>query len=202
MHDLAEASTTPAIVPASLRVTLACGQNLVSAEFAGMRPLPSAPTVYTPFHWTPGPEQAPTLAVAPVFLGVGEGGRLFVDLALAPSVITVTGRKRVRDELGAELVNRLGAAIREGARRFAAVVAGAPFDLDLLVVDPIRVGTLDDFDPTTLPEPVDVCFVFCSPARPADAQAVQRLSTPGGRRRIVPILVDDVVAADWSLFGR
>ena len=61
--------------------------------------------------------------MAPVFLGVGEGGCLFVDLALAPSVITVTGRQRVRDELGAELVNRLGAAIREGARRFAVVAA-------------------------------------------------------------------------------
>lgn len=204
MYDLAAAPvpTTPAIVPASLRVTLAYGQDLVSAEFSGLRPLPSAPTVYSAFHWTPAPDQVPTLAVAPIFLGVGEGGCLFVDLALAPSVITVTGRQRVREELGAELVNRLGAAIRDGARRFAVVVAGRPFHPDLIVVDPIRVERLDDFDPTRLADFVDVCFVVCSLTAPADAQAVHRLSAPRPGRRIVPILVDEVVAADWSLFAR
>ena len=204
MYDLAAAPVVPApaTLPAALRVTLAYGPDLVTAEFSGLRPLPSAPTVYQAFHWTPAPDRVPTLAIAPVFLGVGEGGCLFVDLALAPSVITVTGRKRVREELGAELVNRLGAAIRAGNRRIAVVVAGRPFHPDLVVVDPLRVPRVADLDPAALPEQVEVCFVVCSLAVPADGQAVHRLGAPGGRRRIVPILVDDVVAADWSLYAR
>ena len=201
MHDLADAALPP-VVPASLHVTLAFGQDLVAADFTGMRPLPSAPTVYTPFHWTAAPDQLPTLAIAPVFLGVGEGGCLFVDLALAPGVITVTGQRRVRSELGAELVNRLGVAVREGAKRFAVVVAGTPFHPDLLVVDPIRVDSPSEFDEAAvLPAPVEVCFVACAIGTPADAQWIHSLVRSTGRR-IVPILVDDVVAADWSLYAR
>ena len=200
MHELVDASL-PAVIPASLHVTLAFGQDLVSADFTGMRPLPSAPTVYTPFHWTPGPDQQPTLAIAPVFLGIGEGGCLFVDLALAPGVVTVTGQERVRAELGAELVNRLGVAVREGAKRFAVAVAGTPFHPDLLVVDPIQVASPGEFDESKLPPAVEVCFLACSMSAAADAQAIHGLARSSGRR-IVPLLVDDVVAADWSLYGR
>ena len=200
MTELVDASQS-AVLPASLHVTLAFGQDLVSADFSGMRPLPTAPTVYTPFHWTPGPDQPPTLAIAPIFLGVGEGGCLFVDLALAPGVITVTGQQRVRSELGAELVNRLGVAIREGARRYAVVVAGAPFHPDLMVVDPIRIGSPSEFDQALLPAAAEVCFVVCAMGTPADAQWIHGLAKTAGRR-VVPILVDDVVAADWSLYAR
>jgi hypothetical protein len=200
VHELVDASL-PAVIPASLHVTLAFGQDFLSGDFSGMRPLPTAPTVYTPFHWTPGPEQQPTLAIAPVFLGIGEGGCLFVDLALSPGVITVTGDPRVRTELGAELVNRLGVAIREGAKRFAVAVAGTPFHPDLLTVDPIQVNSPGEFDESKLPPSAEVCFLACSLSTPADAQAIQGLARTAGRR-IVPILVDDVVAADWSLYGR
>jgi hypothetical protein len=166
-----------------------------------MRPLPTAPTVYTPFHWTPAPDQYPTLAIAPVFLGIGEGGCLFVDLALAPGVVTVTGQERVRAELGAELVNRLGVAVREGARRFAVAVAGAPFDPDLLIVDPIRVDAPSRLDVSKLPATAEVCFLACCLSTPAEVQAIHDLARSVGPR-IVPLLIDDVVAADWSLYGR
>jgi hypothetical protein len=198
--ELADASL-PSVIPASLHVTLAFGQDFVAADFSGMRPLPTAPTVYTPFHWTPAPEQYPTLAIAPVFLGIGEGGCLFVDLALAPGMVTVTGHQRVRAELGAELVNRLGVAVREGARRFAVAVAGTPFDPDLLAVDPIRVGAPSEFDVAKLPATAEVCFLACCLSTPAEAQVISALARSAGPR-IVPLLVDDVAAADWSLHGR
>ena len=202
MHEVVDAAASlPSVIPASLHVTLAFGQDLVSADFTGMRPLPTAPTVYTPFHWTPAPDQQPTLAIAPVFLGVGEGGCLFVDLALSPGVVTVTGHERVRAELGAELVNRLGVAVREGARRFAVAVAGRPFHPDLLIIDPIQLDSPSDYDDSKLPASAEVCFLACSMSSPADAQAIHALARSGGRR-VVPLLVDDVVAADWSLYGR
>ena len=104
-------------------------------------------------------------------------------------------------ELGAELVNRLGVAVREGAKRFTVAVAGMPFDPDLLLVDPIRLASLDEFDQAKLPGSAEVCFLVCSMGTPADAQTFHDLARSPGRR-IVPILVDDVVAADWSLYGR
>jgi hypothetical protein len=113
----------------------------------------------------------------------------------------VTGQARVRSELGAELVNRLGGAVREGAKRFTVAVAGTPFDSDLLVVDPIRTTSPREFDKSLLPPNVEVCFLACCLGAPADAQAIQELVAAPGRR-IVPILFDDVVAADWSLYGR
>ena len=200
MPEVVDASM-PSVIPASLHVTLAFGQDIVSADFSGMRPLPTAPTVYTPFHWTPAPDQYPTLAIAPVFLGIGEGGCLFVDLALAPGVVTVTGQERVRAELGAELVNRLGVAVREGARRFAVAVAGSPFDPDLLIVDPIQVDAPSRLDVSKLPSTAEVCFLACCLSTPAEVQAIHDLARSVGPR-IVPLLIDDVVAADWSLYGR
>jgi hypothetical protein len=200
VHELVD-SSLPSVIPASLHVTLAFGQDVVAADFSGMRPLPTAPTVYTAFHWTPAPEQYPALAIAPVFLGIGEGGCLFVDLALAPGVVTVTGQERVRAELGAELVNRLGSAVREGATRFAVAVAGAPFDLDLLAVDPIRLSAPSELDVAKLPATAEVCFLACSLSTPAEAQAINALARSAGPR-IVPLLIDNVVAGDWSLSGR
>jgi hypothetical protein len=189
------------LLPAALRVTLAFGRDLVAADFSGMRPLPATPGVSTPFHWTASPDEVPAAAVAPVCLGAGEDGCLFVDLALAPGVVTVTGDPRIRAELGAELANRLGAAIRAGARRCAVVVAGAPFHDDLLVTDPIRLASPADFDEEALPETVDVCFLVCRLTSAADGDLMNALAK-STRRRIVPIVVDDVVASDWSLFGK
>jgi hypothetical protein len=200
VHELVD-SSLPSVIPASLHVTLAFGQDVVAADFSGMRPLPTAPTVYTAFHWTPAPDQYPSLAIAPVFLGSGEGGCLFVDLALAPGVVTVTGPERVRGELGAELVNRLAGAAREGARRFAVAVAGAPFDPDLLLVDPIRLSAPSALDVAKLPATAEVCFLACCLSTPAEAQVIDALAR-SAKPRIVPLLIDNVVAADWSLCGR
>jgi hypothetical protein len=120
--------------------------------------------------------------------------------SVIPASLHVTlafGQERVR----AELVNRLGAAVREGAGRFAVVVAGAPVDPDLLVVDPIRVPAPSELDVAGLPAAAEVCFVARCLSTPAEAQAINALARSAGPR-IVPLLVDDVVAADWSLCGR
>jgi hypothetical protein len=187
-------------VPAALNASLTLGADAVTASFFGMRPLPYAPAVDTPFHWTASPEQVPTRAVAPVFLGAGPRGCLFVDLALAPGVITVSGEPLVRAQLGAQLVNRLGVAARDGNRRICVVVAGAPFDLDYIIVDAARVPALSALDQCALPAAAEVCFVVCHLAEPDDAARI--LALAGRRdRRIIPIVVDDVIGSDWSLFA-
>jgi hypothetical protein len=198
--------TTPDAAPPlpadSLRATLAFGQDVVSAAFTGMRTLPGAPAATDAFHraqagWNEPPEHA----VAPVCLGGGPDGYLFIDLALAPGVITVTGDRRVREEVGAELVNRLGSAIRGGsARQVAVVVAGTPFPPELAVVEPIRVAAADRFDPRQLGSDIEVCFIVCPLHTAADAATISSL-TRAAAPRIIPIVVDDVVAADWALYA-
>jgi hypothetical protein len=187
-------------IPAALNVSLAFGADVVTAGFSGMRPLPSAPGADTPFHWTATPDQVPAQAIAPVYLGAGLHGCLFVDLALAPGVITVSGEPLIRAGLGAQLVNWLGAAARGGNRRICVVVAGAPFDLDYIDVDALRVPALSAFDPHALPAVTEVCFVVCRLAEPGDSAQILALAAQRDRR-IIPIVVDDVVGSDWSLFA-
>lgn len=185
--------------PVSLRATLAFGLDVVSATFEGMRPLPSAPAATAAIHHTAAPDLPPPGAVAPVCLGAGPEGFLFVDLALAPGVITVSGQRRIREEVGAELVNRLGSAIHGGrARRVAVVVAGEPFPPGLAVVEPLRVASAAAFEPGRLPSDVEVCFLVSALQTAADATVISTLMGRP-RPRVVPIVVDDVEAAAWAL---
>lgn len=202
MYGLVDDVATPGGTGAPVRVTLAFGLDVVSAKFDGLRTLPSAPDATVALHHTPAPDRPPAGAVAPVCLGAGPEGYLFVDLALAPGVITVSGDRRIREEVGAELVNRLGAAIRNGAARRAAVaVAGEPFPPGLAVVEPLRVPSAAAFAADTLPRHVEVCFLVCSLHTASDAAVISTLPSRQAGVRVVPIVVDDVEAADWALHG-
>lgn len=175
---------------------------MLIARLSGMRALPSKPALTTPFQWTSDPDRPPPHALAPVALGSGERGCLFVDLALAPGLITIGGNRRVRDEFGAELVNRLGAAARgENDRpRYAVVVAGQPFDPDLLVVEPTRVPSLAALEETELAPGIEARFVACALESADDVERIHALAAAKDRRTI-PVLVDDIVSSAWSVFA-
>jgi hypothetical protein len=194
------AGDAPATSPATLHVTLAFGKDTVTAGFSGMRPLPNAPAVDSPFRWSKSPNRVPAQATAPVCLGVGARGCLFVDLALSPGLITVSGDPRVREEIGAELVRRLRTAARVGDRRFDVVIAGTPFNPEYVQADTLRAPSVGALDLEALPVEAEICFVVCRLAEPADAARILSLAAAPGRR-IIPIVVDDVVGSDWSLFA-
>jgi hypothetical protein len=196
-----QADDAPEVLPATLQAALAFGEDAVTVEFSGMRPLPNIPAADSPFHWSSSPDRVPARAIAPVCLGVGAQGCLFVDLALCPGLITVSGDLRVREEIGAELVHRLRAVVREGNRRFDVVIAGTPFNPDRVWADTPWIPSVGAaFDLEALPAGADVCFIVCHLAEADDAARILSLAdTPG--RRIVPIVVDDVVGSDWSLFA-
>jgi hypothetical protein len=179
---------------------VAYGRDLVEVDLAGTRPLANAPGAQVSACWRSSPDDPPTNAVAPLCLGAGAHGYLFVDLALALGVVTVTGDQQAREEFGAEIVNRLATAVRHGNRRLAVMVAGDPFHPDLLVVDPLRTASVRSFDPKTVPERVVVTFLVCGLDSIADAEHVVALAR--GPQRIVPVIVDGVVPAQWSLFVR
>ena len=181
----------------NFRATVGYGRDLVEVDLTGSRPLPNAPAVNVAACWRPSPEDPPTISIAPFCLGVGPHGYLFTDLALALGVVTVTGDPQARMEFGAELVNRLCTAVRNGNRRIAVVVAGEPFHPDLLVVDPQRVDSIRSFDPTGTPERVVVTFLVCALDSIEDAEHVAALAR--GPQRVIPVIVDDVVRAQWSL---
>jgi len=181
----------------SFSAVVGYGQDRVEVDLTGSRPLANAPAVHVPVSWRPSPQDPPTIAMAPCCLGVGPHGYLFTDLALALGVVTVTGDPQARTEFGAELANRLGTAVRRGNRRLAVVVAGSPFHPDLLVVDPPRIDSIRSFDPAATPERVVVTFLFCALDSIEDAEQVAAIAR--GSRRVVPIVIGDVVPAQWSL---
>jgi hypothetical protein len=176
---------------------VAYGRDLVQVDLTGSRPLANSPAADAPVCWRQSPDAPPTNAIAPLCLGAGPHGYLFIDLALALGVVTVTGDPLAREEFGAEIVNRFGTAVRLGNRRLAVVVAGDPFHPDLLLVDPLRTRSIRSFDPTALSERVVVTFLVCALDSIADAEHVAALAR--GPRRIIPVIINEVASAQWSL---
>ena len=112
-------------------------------------------------------------------------------------MVTVGGDARIREQMGAELVNRLTAETAN--RRCAVVVAGRAVHPDLLVHTPVHVADLADFDRRRFPG-AEVCFVVCGLATPDHAALLEGLAL-NPAPRVIPVVVDDVVGSDWSFYA-
>jgi hypothetical protein len=203
------AAAGPALAQPGFLGVLKFGDDLVFVELRGVRPTPFAPEAQSACRWAGFPTDPPPEATAPVCVGYGSGGWLFVDLALAPCALSIAGERVAREVLAAELANRLCFLGAQGAGTIAVVIAGEPFADKLVPADPIRVRSVAEFDPGVLPLSTEVCFLFCSAAEAAEAimtamatDAVDAGQSPGSglpKARIVPIVVDRGVHTRWSL---
>jgi len=185
--------------PGCLDATLVIGRDIVVAHFNGMRPPPQNPALDTPFHWAKTADAPPAGALAPVCLGTGEGGYLHLDLALAPGVITLSGDIHVREELGAEVINRLTSP-EYAHERHMVVIAGEPVRSELLAHSPVRVPTLADFDPSRFAD-AEICFLVCPLTKSGDDAVLIETFTARPAPRVIPIVIDDVAGSDWSILA-
>jgi hypothetical protein len=162
----------PSAGPVSLSADLVCGGDPASVRLIGGRDGAVA------YVWL-GPGMHPPGGKPGVVLGRGAEGRLWLDLAAAPDVLTVTGDPAAGLRQARALIDQLYAD-------------GTPFTV---------VGTaLEDGVPADLPD-VDLAtprVLICAGVAGHELPGLlERVRAAAGR--LLPIVVGDVPAARWSL---
>jgi hypothetical protein len=136
-----------------------------------------------------------------LFETIGTAGHraLFLDLAMAPGAIAISGDSRADGRLAAALARQLCSAIGRGAEHATVVMAGTPFGLQLLHSDAaLRWPSITEFNASWLPAAARFCFLFCTLSKASDAGRIQLLME-NRTIRIVPIIVGGPLSTDWLL---
>ena len=176
--------TTASSRPAMLRAEVVSGPDAMIVSLAGVR----ATSEPAPACWLYA-EAAPygsTLAA----LGRNRRGILYVDLAHAPDVITITGPQPSCQRQALSLARQLvgnGVAVTVVGDPFGAPAAGCRF-----------FSTVDDAVQEATGATAGLRVMFCDGAIPADIATIrQAVAVP--MPRLVPVLVGDVPRARWSI---
>ncbi|MER7444961.1 hypothetical protein [Micromonospora avicenniae] len=190
-----EAAATTVVVERPVSLLAASGRVVVQLESLADAPdrldvrlLGSAPDgiAETPCAWV-GDGRLPD-ATLPVVLGRQGERRLFVDLAAAPDVFTITGvpsAARRQARAVAEQLRTAGATV---------IVVGDALGPDL----PAEYQRLEMFPDAGSAAPAGPAVVFSGGLRGAELTTARALAGRTGHRA-VPVLVGEVVRSRWSV---
>lgn len=169
--------------PGVLRTEVVAGDEAVSVRLAGVRDTSASGWVLD--------VRPPADAAALVVLGENDQGTLYVDLALAPDVVTVTGSPESRQRQALSLARQLveaGVTVTAVGNPFGA--SGPPGCRS--------VPTVDDAIEEATGGGLRVLFHARDPRDDTELAAIRRalsLQPP----RLVPVLVGDVRPGRWSI---
>lgn len=141
------------------------------------------------FTWVAG-DAEPPVGAAPALLGEQGGRRLYVDLALAPDVVTVVGGLPESQRYARELATLLSAAGVEVAVLGDALGSPAPAGCRRITAMPGPVATGEAHGP--------VSVVFCAEPDATERRQARDLCARGDGR-VVPILLGAVPRSRWSM---
>ncbi|GLZ01989.1 hypothetical protein [Actinoplanes sp. NBRC 103695] len=182
----ATAARPPASAPpdpfATLVTDLRCGEEPAKVRLIGARPAGWAPA----YGWLDG-DQRPPASTVPVIAGERDGRRLWLDLAMAPDVLTVGGGAEAARRHAVALVTQLG-------QDTDVVVAGDALGDDV----PSRFRRIASLTDLATDAPTSLRVVVC---RGTDGQDLRTLlgTMSDGPHRTVPIVVGGGPAARWSI---
>jgi hypothetical protein len=141
-----------------------------------------------PYLWLAA-DATPPPGGAPVILGHGPRGRLWIDLSLVPDVLTVAGGRRAHQRYALGLIAQLQAAGAGLTLVGAALADTAPPKSE-------RIDTLEDLTSPGPGGPVRV--VVCAGSDRSTLAALRRLAA-APRTGLVPIVLGDSPRARWSI---
>jgi hypothetical protein len=156
----------------------------VDVRLSGSRGPGPAP----PYGWLDPTERLPDGAL-PVVLGGQGPRRLWADLALVPELLTVTGPVTARRRYAAALTRQLCAA------GYAVTVVGGVLGADM-PPGAHEAGTVPSFDAEAVPR-----VVVAGGLSGGQAADLRRIAS-GTDRRVVLVVVGDVLRARWSVVVR
>ena len=170
-----------------LHAELAAGRDAVAVRLVGVRSATDPPGE----AWVYAAAEGPYGGTAPVALGENGHGTLYVDLALAPDVVTITGPREGRQRQGLSLARQLA--------RIGVAVAVVDNVLDSEVPPGCRVvPTFDEAAREAANARAALYFVFLAGTEGTDLTAIRRavsVSVP----RLIPVLLGDAPRARWSI---
>jgi hypothetical protein len=146
--------------------------------------------------WAPLPYETPDGGAAFAYLGTGDEGCLFIDLAAAPGFITITGDSDSVSRLAESLAHQLCRQAADDGSRMVVLV-------DDVVPEPRPAGamaavTLRDLGLLGADVPIpETEVVFCTVRASEDALVLGRY-VGRSAHRVIPVVLADLPGAPWS----